>query len=221
MKKSALFLVLACLASGVFAGKGLVVTQKYTTETVGQSISVTWYVTDTKCKMKMQYSDKDINGTTTYFIPDVAAGKLLTYSDGPVPANSVKAYFTIPVQNIKSSNSIMLTVEKTGEVKDINGFKCEKVIAKSAGSITEMWVTVDFKADCTKFAAFFKNSYELNALNQGKITGFPVSSVTKDASGNVISSTEVLSVSSSEISDGEFSVPADYKSAEELSKAKK
>jgi hypothetical protein len=220
MKKYIPLLVLLISVSAAFAGKGLTVTQRYTTAVGGQNVSVTWYVSGNKCKMKMLFSDKDVN-TTTYFIPDLAAGKMLSYSDAAVPAGTSKAYFTLPVQSIRGKNAVVLTVEKTGEVKEIAGVKCEKVVAKTANTITEMWVTKDFDADYFKFAPFFKNSYELSALSQGNIKGFPVQSVTKDASGTIISSYEALSVTTTDIADTEFAVPAEYKSAEEISKAKK
>jgi hypothetical protein len=220
MKKSFAFFSLLFLVSALFAGKGLIVTQNYTTATAGQHITVTWYVTDSRCKMKMLYSDKDVN-TTTFFIPELSSGKLLSYSDAPVPANSAKAYFALPVQNIKSRIGFTLSVEKTGEVKTVAGVKCEKVIAKTAENITEMWVTAEGGTACAKFAPYFKSSYEFAALAQGNIAGFPVESVTKDASGNVISTYSAVSVSATDISDTEFAVPADYKSAEELAKSKK
>ena len=50
-------------------------------------------------------------------------------------------------------------------------------------------------------------------MSEGKISGFPLSSFTKDESGKVINSYELISVSSTEILDEEFTVPAEYKSA--------
>lgn len=220
MKKCLVFLYLLIATSALFAGKGLIVTQNYTTANSGQHITVTWYITDTHCKMKMLYSDKDVN-TTTFFIPDVSTGKLLSYNDAAVPAGVPRAYFALPVQNIKSAAAVVLTVEKTGEVKNIGGVKCEKVIAKTASTITEMWLATEGAINCSKFAAYFKSSNEFTALAQANIAGFPVESVTKDGSGNIISSYSAVSVSSTEIGDGEFKVPADYKSAEEIAKSKK
>lgn len=209
MKKSITFLFL--LVSGlIFAGKGLIVTQKYNSGKDGQQITVTWYITETQCKLKMQFSDKDVN-TTTYFIPDMKNNQLLSYSDAAA-AGAQKTYYGIPVQNIKAEIE-PLRVERTGEAKTISGINCEKIIARSGSTITEMWVTKDFNADYYRFASFFRSSYELKALSGGSMKGFPLSSVTKDNTGKVINSYELVSVSSVEIADSEFVVPAEYKSS--------
>ena len=218
MKNLITFLFLLITAT-TFAANGLVVVQTYSTSVEGQQVSVTWYVTEAQCKLKMQFSDKDVN-TTSYFIPAAKSSQLLTYSDGATPAGLSKVYYRIPVTDIKGAVDGSLA-ERTGETKSIGGMNCEKVIAKSANSITEMWVTKDFKGDYYRFASFFKNSYELKALSESSIKGFPLSSITKDNSGKVISSYELVSVSSTEIADTEFKVPAEYKSADEVSKAKK
>ena len=177
MKNSITFLFFL-IATATFAANGIVVTQTYSTSVEGQHISVTWYVTDAQCKLKMQFSDKDVN-TTSYFIPEANSRQLLTYSDGATPAGLSKIYYRIPATDIKGTVDGSLA-ERTGETKNIGGMNCEKVIAKSANSVTEMWVTKDFKGDYYHFASFFKNSYELKALSESSIKGFPLSSITKD-----------------------------------------
>lgn len=216
MKRSIILLFLFISATIAFAGKGLVVIQKYSTGTGDQNISVTWYITETQCKLKMQFSDKDVN-TVSYFIPDTKANTLLTYAEGNTPAGTPKTYFAIPVQNIKASTE-SFSLQRTGETKEVGGMSCEKIIATSNSSITEMWVTKNFNANYFQFASFFKNSSELKALSDGKIKGFPVSSVTKDNTGKVISNYEMVSVSSTDIADTEFKVPTEYKSVEEITK---
>lgn len=218
MKKTYSILLLSLITAIAFAGKGIVVTQKYNTGKEGQNVTVTWYVTETQCKLKMLYSDKDIN-TVNYFIPDMTNGKLLSYTEGATPAGVPKTYYSIPVSGIKSAVEAPV-VERTGETKTINGINCEKVIAKTATTVTEMWVTKDFKAEYYRFAAFFKNSNELKALSANSIKGFPIVSTTKDNSGKVVNAYELVSVSTTEIADSEFTVPSDYKSAEEVSKKK-
>ncbi len=212
MKKHALLFILLAVNAIVFADKGLIVTQKYNTGKDGQHVTVTWYITDTQCKLKMVFSDKDVN-TTTYFIPDVKRNQLLSYSDAPVPAGMQKTYYGIPVGNIKADAANRVVVERTSETKTISGVICDKVISKIGNTSTEIWVTKEFNANFYMFAQFFKSSNELKALSEGKINGFPLSSVTKDPNGKVVNGYELISVSSTEISDTEFAVPSDYKIA--------
>jgi len=121
------------------------------------------------------------------------------------------------VQSIKG-NAETFTIEKTGETKTISGVLCEKALAKTGSGVTEMWLTKDFGADFFKYAAFFKSSSELQALGQARIKGVPVSSSTTDNSGANISTYELISLVSKDIPDSEFTVPAEYKAAEEIKK---
>ena len=211
MKKQLTFLFLL-IAGASFAGKGLVVTQTYTGAKDGQQVSVTWYVTQAQCKLKMQFSDKDVN-TISYFIPNTQSNQLVTYSEAA--AATQKVYYSIPVGNIKAAVE-MPSIERTSQTKELGGLLCEKIIAKTANTTTEMWVTKDFKGDYYQFASFFKSSYELKALSAGAVKGFPLASVTKDNTGKVVASYELVSVSSTEIADTEFTAPADYKNAAEV-----
>lgn len=90
MKNIAFIIVALFTAMQAWAIDGIVFTQKYTsTANAGANITVTWYVAEGKCKMKMEYADKNMS-TTTYFIPDAASGAILTYTDGAVPAGQNK-----------------------------------------------------------------------------------------------------------------------------------
>ena len=213
--------VLICSFS--YAAKGLIVTQKFTDANVKADMTVTWYVTASNCKMKMTFKDEVVN-TTNWFFPDVNNSLLLTYGEGAVPAGVQKAYYAIPVKNIKadeSMNAARLTLTKTGETKSLSGFNCEKIVFKTNRNITEMWVTKDFKPDYYKFFPFFQNSAELMGLSEEKIQGFPLSSVTKDLSGKVISSSELISAETAELSESDFKVPSDYVNSATINTPKK
>lgn len=222
MKKIITTVVFAVVTILSFADKGIVVTQEYfDANAKGAKVNVTWYVTASQCKMKMEFSDVKVN-TVNWFIPDASTNNLLMYAEGAVPSGAQKTFFSIPVQNIKADmNASRVSVNTTGETKTVSGMLCEKIIVKTNKSITEMWVTKDFKPDYYKFYPFFQNSFELMGLSEEKIQGFPLSSVTKGNTGKVISSCDLISVTSSELTESVFTVPAEYKSAEEISKGKK
>lgn len=215
MKKIISFVFAAAFSAGLFAGQGMLITQTYAGATnKGASVSVTWYVTASQCKMKMVYADGKMN-TTTFFIPDPANGKLLTYSDGTAPGAPQKVFYTIPVSGIKEDHEDVMqaTVTKTGETKTIGGMVCEKITAKTARGTTEMWVTKDFKPDMYKFFPYFQGSIELKVLSQEGIQGVPLESVTKDNTGALIESYTFVSAVNTELNTGDFSVPAEYKEA--------
>ncbi len=217
MKKIFSILFAVLVSTGLFASKGMVITQSYTdASNKDAKITVTWYVSQSQCKMSMAYADGKLN-STTFFIPDGTS--LLTYSDGTAPGAAQKNYFSIPVQNINGSNSISrVNVTNTGETKTLGGILCEKVIIKTNKSTTEMWITRDFKPDFYKFSPFFQNSIELMGLSQEGLQGVPLESVTKDNGGVIISSYTLVSAQSTELGTGDFVVPSGYKNADETTK---
>lgn len=81
-----------------FAEKGMVVTQKFTDANVKASVTVTWYVTESACKMKMEFSDDKVK-SVSWFIPDYSSNQLLTYAEGEIPAGAQKriTLFLLPV----------------------------------------------------------------------------------------------------------------------------
>jgi uncharacterized protein DUF4412 len=215
MKKTFVVILSLLFVVSAFAAKGLVIKQKVAGGMSSDAnITITWYVSETQCKMKMEYHDEKLNSVND-FIPDLASGKLLMYNEGSPAKGGNPTYFAIPQSEIKGGEGMpaQVTLTRTGETKTILGIACEKMVVKSSNSTTEMWVTTDFKADYYKFAPFFRGSYELLALSQQNIQGVPLQSTTKDNSGKILSSTELISASLTDISAAEFSVPSGYSAA--------
>lgn len=214
--KNIFFILALFLSLQSFAGKGIIVQQKMTGQgTLGAQVEATWYVSEEGCKMKLKFASDKVNTTTT-FIADVAKSELLAFSEGAVPEGAKKSYFAVPTSKIetpKEFTASRVSVTKTGEIKELAGFKCEKIIMKTNQTETEMWVTKDVKVEFYRYIAFFRSSYELLALNEEKIKGFPISSVTRDLSGTVLSSYETISAKTADISTTEFKVPADFERA--------
>lgn len=214
-----LFLALSFSVASIcaFAWEGTIV-QKYSAPG-SNAITMTWYVTDNDCKMKMDFADGNVN-TSTFFIPDLATSKLITYAEG---GTQKKVFYTIPVAGIEPSkdmNASRVTVERTTETKAIGGLNCEKLIVKTNKNVTEMWVTKDFKPNFYKFFPYFRSSFELMGLYEDRIQGFPMSSVTKDLSGAVVAQNTFVSATSADLTDKDFKVPDGYVSAESVSSGK-
>ncbi len=215
--KNKLLGVLLLASNALFAANGLVVTQKYFDNNTQHHVTVTWYVSQTQCKMKMNYTDEKVN-TINWFLPDYAHQSLLIYTEGNVPAGVKKSYYTVPVQDIqpdKNKDYTRLQTEKTGEQKLIGGKKCERLIARTNNSITEMWVTNEFVPEYFLSFPYFRNSAELNALFDSRTKGFCMESVTKDLTGQVIYSYEFVSVEDATLTSTDFQVPAEYEKADQ------
>lgn len=223
MKKYFLLLTGFIVALTTFADKGIIVEQNFIQGTgTKTTVKVTWYITRDNCKLKMIFGDGNFN-TTSCFIPDAANMQMLSYNEGEVPADEggKKTFFATPVSKINAGsemNFTRITVEKTGETKEIAGFKCEKILVKTNKSETEMWVTVLFKPEFYKFVSFFPANYTLVGLNEGKIKGFPLQAVTKDLNGKVINSYQFVTAKETELNDGEFRVPDGYTNVTQIEK---
>ncbi len=222
MKKLFIAQLLFIISTSLFAGKGYLITQKY----LGQSksnITVTWYVTDVDCKLKMVFGDGTVN-STTYFIPDTKRSVILTYNDGAVPAGVQRSYFIIPVEKIqqgKESDVSRITVTQTGETKTIGGLKCEKVMVRTNRNETEVWLSKDFKPQFYKFATYFRDNLALAGLNEEHLKGFPMEYTTKDLEGKVISSYQFISAEQKDLNETDFTVPAEYKSPSQITNSGK
>ncbi len=206
-------LILLFITSFVFlnAQKGIILEQKYTAKNLtGKTVSVTWLLNNSSCKMKMQFPEAK---GVSHFIPDLKSGVLYTYNDGPTPNGVKKSFFAASLDKIQPSKETevsRIVVKQTGDIKEIGGYKCEKIIASTSKGDTEMWVTKDFKPEFYKYSAFFKSNMEMMALSDARIKGIPLASVTKDAAGNIISAYEFVSITSTDIPETEFSVPSEY-----------
>lgn len=217
MKKAFVSSTLIMAAIAVFAAKGYVFTQKY----IGVSnanVTVSWYVTDENCKMKMIFGNAQLN-STSWFIPDMAGGQLLSYNEGAVPAGVQKAYYKLPVDKVRvqQSNEVSrITLQKAGETKNIGGINCEKYLIRTNKSETEVWVTQKFAPAFYKFSPFFKDHTALTGLAEENIKGFPIECTTKDLTGKVISAYQFVSATEVDLSEADFKVPAEYKSPEEI-----
>lgn len=212
MKSFILSFLFVCVATVSFAGKGITLQQRYVSPGSDAKITVTWYIQDGRAKMKMDFGDSKVN-TSTFFLPDYANKQLLTYSDGAVPSDVQKTYFAVPLAKLELSKQMEVSrikIERTGEVKEIGGLKCEKLVMTTNKTVTEMWVTKDIKAEFYQNYPYFINSFELLGLSEEKIKGIPMSSVTKDLSGKVINAYEFVLAAVVEHSDAEFKVPAGF-----------
>lgn len=208
MKRIVLASFFLFLAAYTFAAKGYAITQKFKGAS-NADVTVTWYVTDDKCKMKMVFG---IEGkqSTAWFIPDLATGQLLTYNEANVAPGKEKTYTAIPLSSITGTVA-NVAVHKTDEAKDFGGLACDEYVVQSGTTETEVWVSKKFSPAFYKYYAFFKDYVALTGLNQQRVKGFPMQAVTKDTAGKEVNGYYFVSAQEVELSDADFKVPAEYK----------
>jgi hypothetical protein len=103
-------------------------------------------------------------------------------------------------------------VQKTEETEEIEGFACDKFIAKSEGSDFEVWATKDLGTAGTFVTTVSSQSIE-TAPWQAEILGmgyFPMRVIQRDSSGDELARVEITGAQRKALSETLFRVPANY-----------
>jgi hypothetical protein len=161
-----------------------------------------WQFGSHNCRVDMLASGKDVNSNTVLIL-DPASRTLKTYEANASGAQ--KLYFQVDASSISASLSV-ISVNPTQEVKQINGYKCEKWLVVTSVGAYNVWVTRDIDIDWSVYKDFFKSSIEVQALANQGVKGFPM--LTESANGTNNASVE--SVSAQTVSANAFTVPAEY-----------
>ncbi len=100
-----------------------------------------------------------------------------------------------------------ITKAKTGEMKDILGYKCEKYIFKESDNISEVWITKELGT--FMFAA---TPMEKSIINNSifKDGFFPLEIVIKEINGKETGKVYVTKIEKQQVNDSMFNIPADY-----------
>jgi hypothetical protein len=217
MKKYLLFL-LVVFALATFASADMTVVQKVKSGgMMGKGPSektITMYLKGDKFRVDdgsepgSKYSLIDTTEKKMYMVDPAEKQIMVTSTDMMMEAGKMMGAQT------KS------TVEKTGNSKTINGYKCTEYIVKTTSpmmSVTgDMWVTQDI--DTSEFEKF--KDFAGQGMTQmfggeelSKIKGFAIQTNSKITvmGQNTEGSTEVLSISRDPVSSSLFELPKDYK----------
>ncbi len=133
--------------------------------------------------------------------------------------HSQKMYMQLTTSRLEKMKSMMSSMGKgfqapiitepvrTGETKKILNYTCEKMIDKSDGNTTEIWVT-----DKIGYLAFIGSPVipMPSLLNSDAATFFPLEIRSIDQEGETIMKLTAKEISMEKPGDAEFAVPADY-----------
>ena len=129
---------------------------------------------------------------------------------------SMKMYMEFPMDFMKDnsakddSNKEMDKFEKTGQMKKINGFNCEKWTMKDLNGSVEAWMTKElggFMFFDSPMGKKSESSWQQGIEGTGN---FPMMVIQKNKEGDEISKFNVLSVVRMNLDDSFFTVPDGY-----------
>lgn len=203
MKLKLIIFPLCLIVLNAFGFEGTVKQTVKNYNGTGTSITMTWYLGPNNCRIDMAASGKDVNSNTV-LIMDPATKMLKTYETNG--AGPQKLYFQVNASSISGEVSI-INVNVTQDVKQINGYKCEKWVVITTSGTYNVWVTKDIAIDWSAYKEFFKTSIDIQAMAQQGVKGFAM--LVESNSGANASSVETVTPQT--IAATTFTVPAEYK----------
>jgi hypothetical protein len=163
----------------------------------GMTYEVTWYIKKDKIAFEIK-TISDNGSLKMRFVPQPQQDNMLMIIN-----NSEKK--EIASRDISGDIDLSNAEVSTNGSKESAEFgKVDLLVISTTEMSTEVEVVREIDVDLSKYAAFLKNDYGIQALIQSKQIGFPLNSVTKDKSGKVISQTKVKSVKKQKVSDDYF-----------------
>lgn len=192
--------------------EGIIKSEYYISET-NTTIQLTWFITPKQIALEMQPE------TDSGSSPSVIRRFIMREDEDIMYVLSImpdeKKYFT-PMEeksihagegfNYKSFETV-----KTDEFSVINNYKCRKLFSKTNSIKSTCWVAEDLQTNVIDYSKFMKSDYDILAMQNWDINGFPLKSVTTTLDGELISTMIVKEIIPQKINKKEFEIPEEAK----------
>ncbi len=163
----------------------------------GIAYDITWYIKKDKIAFEVK-TVSDNSSLKMRFVPQPQKDNMLMIIN-----NSEKK--EIASRDISGDIDLSnATVSSNGTRESPEFGEIELLTIKTQDMTTEVEVVKAIDVDLSKYAAFLKNDYGIQALIQSKQIGFPLNSTTKDQNGVIISKTTLQSIKRQKVSDQYF-----------------
>lgn len=193
-----------CFVSSVFAFEGIVEQSVYI-ESTGQTSNFTWFFKGSNVKMIMKSS----TGEQLTLMVNSATNSLILFNEEIEDENGNKLYMELGPEDVKSTIGSISTGKITTSM--YNGEESKKVEVLSNGVKYVVEYVPGIDVDFAEFAAFFKESMEVQALAVLGEVGFPVTTTRKDSNGGDKNVVKTIAVKEQVLAESEFQMPAGYK----------
>jgi hypothetical protein len=177
---------------------------------VAETNSVTyleWFITPHRIALEMRAGPKDSVVQSTRFImqEDEDVMKILsTMPDG-------KKYFNLMEDNSihagEGFNYKSFETVRTDEFSVLLDRNCRKLFSKTNSIKSTCWVAEDLVTNVIDYSRFLKSDYDILAMRNWDMTGFPLKSVTTTLDGELISTMIVKEIIPQKLSKSEFEIP--------------
>jgi len=163
----------------------------------GISHDISWYIK----KDKIAFELKSNAAMKMRFVPQPKQNSMLmtvSTADGESKTEVLAKDISSEI-NVSGAELKDLGMRKTAEHGDVS-----VIVMTTSTSTTETELTKMFDVNLSNYVSFFKNDYAILSLVKSGQSGFPLNSVTKDKSGNIISKTTLISIRRLALSESYF-----------------
>jgi hypothetical protein len=170
-------------------------------ESGGIQQNIKWYIRKDKIAFEISTSKGD--PAMYRFVPQPEKGNLLIISadnskmEAPNDQNTITTNFDTRALQIEEKGTGPSSLPEFREVQ-------KWAIRNGSPNTAEADISPEIDVNFSKYAAYFKDDYALQALAQSRRLGFPLNAVTRDKNGNVISRLRVTKVTRTKVGDQYF-----------------
>lgn len=170
-------------------------------------IFLEWYIRPTGIALEMRPGPKDSVKQSTRFIMQEDEDEMKVLSTMP----DGKKYYNIMEEksihagegfNYKSFETV-----RTDEFSVLLNYNCRKLFSKTNSIKSTCWVAENLETHVIDYSKFLKSDYDILAMRNWDMTGFPIKSVTTTLDGELVSTMQVKEIIPQKLSKSEFEIP--------------
>lgn len=170
-------------------------------------IFLEWYITSSKIALEMRSGPEDSVKQSTRFIMQEDEDEMKVLSTMP----DGKKYFNIMEEksihagegfNYKSFETV-----RTEEFSVLLNYNCRKLFSKTNSIKSTCWVAEELEIYVIDYSKFLKSDYDILAMRNWDMKGFPIKSVTTTLDGELVSTMHVTEIIPQKLGKSEFEIP--------------
>ena len=199
MNKITLLLIVFLGCSGsIFAQSFEGIIEMHQVTSNGLEYDLKWYIKGDKIAYELS-SESSRSEDQMRFVPQTSTNSMLMITGDTkkeIPATDITTPEGFSMKGAK--------IEDKGLVTNSNFKTVNKIEIATSEITSQVEITSDVKVNFADYAQFFKADYGLCALAESGKVGFPISSITKDKNGKVLTRTTLKKVTRTTITDAYF-----------------
>lgn len=168
-----------------------------------------WFISPAQVALEMRAGiNKDSIKQSTRFIMQEAEDEMKILSIMP---DGKKYFNTMEEKSIHAGegfNYKSFETVRTDEYSVILDYNCRKLFSKTNSIKSTCWVADSLETNIIDYSKFMKSDYDILAMRNWDMKGFPLKSVTTTLNGDLVSTMIVTEIIPKKLNKSEFEIPA-------------